>query len=986
MNTNLSVHDLWKIATGMQNKRLLTLLFPEDDAPHHILLANRLEGEEYLSRDFRFTVEILSDNAELDPRDFVGKLISVQLLRDDGSFRYFNGYIFSFRLVRTDGGIVFYEADVGPWLRYLTFRKNNRLFLEQTIRGQTATVFEDYGALPVWDWQVSETDAPMTMACQFDEHDHNYLHRRWERLGFCYWYEHTAKEHKLIVSDPTRNEPAIDGPSPEIPYQSEAGSQEADGVASWSPIQQTTSTHVAESRTDFKALDLNARTGGFVDSRTEDWKTRGGQKLEWYTYAGSYGHRNTDDGQRLTDLRIEAIEALARRYEAQGNNRFVMPGRWFRLTDYRGRALSDNHYDDEYLIVSARHVATNNYLQGIGAEATYRNQFTCVSKSTPWRPMRGYNSVETRILAPQTATVVGPEGESLYTDEYGRCLVQFHWDREGKYTTWVRVSSGWAGGGQGMTALPRIGSEVVVMWLDGNPDHPIVTGRLHGADNISAWQLPHQRALTGIRSRELAGDSGNRAGGNSNHLVFDDTANSIQAQLGSDHQASLLSLGSITRIGSWQGRQDARGEGFELRTDAVGAIRSGKGMLVSTEARPSGRSHIADVSEPASRLANAQILHDELGKLAQVSGAQDQKGDQSSVADTLRTQVENIKGNTGNRGDGSFPELSEPHLLLAGASGLQATTPATVHVNGGDHVALTAERNVSVTAGRSLLASVAEKISLFAHNAGMRLFAAKGKVDIQAQSDEMALSALKNVTIRSTDAQLALAAAKDIKMSSAQSQITIAAKQSITLISGDAYIKIANGNIELGCPGSITLKSANFHWEGPAQLSDSENLWPGHIPANFSAKVILDKQLQERIGAAGAIPYQFISEGGNVIAKGMIDETGATQRVFHSSIEAMDVLLGEKGEWRKEEHVDVADCGCGVEHTDQLSPGFPQFANQTSQDGDEPNGKGRPLQSTFDSALSPTIDAEAIKFQRSLIEHLVFNDPNVEKAIRDGED
>ncbi|WP_217283412.1 type VI secretion system Vgr family protein [Paraburkholderia sp. NMBU_R16] len=814
MNTNLSVHDLWKIATGMQNKRLLTLLFPEDDAPHDILLANRLEGEECLSRDFRFTVEILSDNAELDPRDFVGKLISVQLLRDDGSFRYFNGYIFSFRLVRTDGGIVFYEADVGPWLRYLTFRKNNRLFLEQTIRGQTATVFEDYGALPVWDWQVNEADAPMTMACQFDEHDHNYLHRRWERLGFCYWYEHTAKEHKLIVSDPTRNEPAIDGPSPEIPYQSEAGSQEADGVASWSPIQQTTSTHVAESRTDFKALDLNARTGGFVDSRTDDWKTRGGQKLEWYTYAGSYGHRNTDDGQRLTDLRIEAIEALARRYEAQGNNRFVMPGRWFRLTDYRGRALSDNHYDDEYLIVSARHVATNNYLQGVGAEATYRNQFTCVSKSTPWRPMRGYNSVETRILAPQTATVVGPEGESLYTDEYGRCLVQFHWDREGKYTTWVRVSSGWAGGNQGMTALPRIGSEVVVMWLDGNPDHPIVTGRIQGADNVSAWQLPHQRALTGIRSRELVGDAGNRGGGRSNHLILDDTAQAIQAQLRSDHAASQLSLGSITRIDDWQGRQDARGEGFELRTDAVGAIRSGRGMLVSTEARPSGRSHVSDVNEPASRLAEAQTLHRDLGEVAQRHKAQNSGGDQSTVADALQSQVDGIKGSTSRRGDGSFPELNEPHLLLAAAGGLQATTPATVHVSGGKHVALTAGRNLSVTAGKSLLASVLDKISLFAQNAGMKLFAAKGKVELQAHSDNIELTAEKTV-----------------KVVSATENIEAAAKQEILLTSGGAYIRIKDGNIEIHAPGKIDIKGTQHSFAGPAQMPYAYPDFPQSLPS-----------------------------------------------------------------------------------------------------------------------------------------------------------
>ncbi len=149
MNANLSVQDLRKIATGMQNRRLLTLSFPEGDAPYDILLANRLEGEESLSRDFQFVVEILSDKATLDPKDFVGKQICVKLLRDDGSFRYFNGYIFTFRLVKTDGGIAFYEADMGLWMRCLRLRKNNRLFLELATRGQSATIFEDYGTLPV---------------------------------------------------------------------------------------------------------------------------------------------------------------------------------------------------------------------------------------------------------------------------------------------------------------------------------------------------------------------------------------------------------------------------------------------------------------------------------------------------------------------------------------------------------------------------------------------------------------------------------------------------------------------------------------------------------------------------------------------------------------------------------------------------------------------------------------------------------------------
>jgi uncharacterized protein (DUF2345 family) len=408
------------------------------------------------------------------------------------------------------------------------------------------------------------------------------------------------------------------------------------------------------------------------------------------------------------------------------------------------------------------------------------------------------------MLAPQTATVVGPPGESLYTDEHGRCLVRFHWDREGTNTTWVRVSSAWSGGSQGMVALPRIGSEVIVQWLDGNPDRPVITGRVMNAKNLAAWQLPQQRALTGIRSRELNGDAGNAASGRSNHLLFDDTANAIQTQLRSDHAASQLSLGSITRIEDWWGRQDARGEGFELRTDAVGAIRSGKGMLVSTEVRPLGKAHISDVSEPASRLAKAGKLQGQLGKLAQQHQAQDSGADQTSVADALQSQVDGIRGTGGATGDGSFPELDEAHLLLAGAAGTAITTPATAHLMGGQHVAITSGENVSVATGKSLLASVSEKFSVFAHRMGMKLIAASGKVQVQAQNDELELLAKKVVSIISTT-----------------DWINLTAKQGIRLHAGNSELVISAEGIKGFTPGENIVHAGNHGTMGPQSIPAS---------------------------------------------------------------------------------------------------------------------------------------------------------------------
>ena len=194
---------------------------------------------------------------------------------------------------------------------------------------------------------------------------------------------------------------------------------------------------------------------------------------------------------------------------------------------------------------------------------------------------------------PETARVVGPDASTaetnIYTDALGRIKIQFPWDRHGQKnqnsSCWVRVASAWAGNQLGAMQVPRVGQEVIVDFLGGDPDLPIVTGRVYNQLNQPPWRLPEQQALSGLRSRELTPGGGNGAGGRSNHLVLDDTQGHIQAQLRSDHQHSQLSLGSLGRIEDNAGRKEARGEGFELRTDGHGVVRAKDGLLISTEGR-----------------------------------------------------------------------------------------------------------------------------------------------------------------------------------------------------------------------------------------------------------------------------------------------------------------------------------------------------------------------------------------------------------------
>ncbi|WP_317201273.1 type VI secretion system Vgr family protein [Janthinobacterium sp.] len=803
-----TVQSLRQIIGERQHNRILRLSFPHNDGPACQLLVNQLDAFEGMSRDFAFTVELLSDDATLALKDMQGKLLSVELVRKDGTLRYFSGVCFAFRLKKADGAVAFYEAELGPWLKYLGLRKNNYLFHNKTLYEQTDAIFREYGALANWDSRVGGDAVPMTDACQFDESDFNYLSRRWEAAGWAYFYEHSASGHQLILCDDTSAAAAIDGGA-EIRFQNHAGSQEVDGIGAWSPSRQIQAGSVTLARFDFKSPAQNPQNIRTVPTVSKQGAV---SDIESYEYAGAYGFKDRSDGDRLAKLRMEELEAAGKHFDGAGNNRYAMPGRYFRLSDYFADRASGETQDakqNEFLILEVHHSASNNYLQQ-AAPVDYENRLKCIRKMIPWRPGRGFNSVDTKILAPQTAIVVGPDGpDSIHVDEYGRVRVQFHWDRVGAYndksSAWVRVSSPWAGSQLGAAAIPRVGSEVLISWLDGNPDHPIIIGAVYNQRNMPPWKLSTQQALTGLRSRELTANGGNAAGGRSNHLILDDSNGRIQAQLKSDHQHSQLSLGHISRIEDNAGRKDARGEGWELRSDGNGALRSGKGMLISTEGRERARKHITDSAEPLRRLTAAREQHERFADFAQQLEAQEKGADQSAVAAALQEQNDAIKG----AGEGE--ELAAPHLLMAGAAGIEASTAQSIHLASGAHSAVTTGGHLSFSVGQRLLASVKDGIRLFAHQMGMKLIAASGVIEIKALSD-----AIKMI------------AKLDIEIISTEDKIRIYSSKAVEIGAGDSFTIWKPGSIVDYTQDRITF--ANFSAPGP-------KLMPGSVPALPQGKI-----------------------------------------------------------------------------------------------------------------------------------------------------
>jgi type VI secretion system secreted protein VgrG len=800
-----------------QHDRLMRLEFPRGDGPDAILLPNRMSAHEEVSRCFRFEVELLSDDARVPLKAMMARMVTISLVREDGSLRYFNGYVTEFRFLRADGGFAFYHVVLEPWLAFTKLRKDNVSFHGKSVIELTELTFAHYRQA---DWHVVMTgeDPRMTCANQYDETDYNHLHRRWEALGLMYWYEHRADGHTLWLSDKSTLVQAIDptgiDDSSEIPFRDKAGSLEDDGIREWIPMRSIGSGQTTLVSFDYKNPVAQRASAESLNTQGDVFP------YEVYENTGSDGFRTYREGEKLAQQRMGERDANTQIFEARGNDRTAQPGRFFKLGDHfsaepqagrNGEAPHANIADRDYLILSVDHEASNNYQAGPSAPSHYENIFRCLRKNIRWRPGRHYNSQPCTYPGIQTAIVVGPAGSEIHTDGYGRVKVQFHWDRLGKYdensSPWLRVMSPGAGSEFGNIRLPRVGEEVAVLYLDANIDHPVILGALYNATHMPPWRLPEQHALSGLRSRELQAGGAN---GRGNHLVMDDTSGKIQAQLKSDHQCSQLSLGHITRIEDTSGRTDPRGEGWELATNAVGVARANQGMLITTEARPNAASHIKDMGETVQRLSAAADIQEQLTGMAQHYGAQEkQEPQQEDTVEDLKSQNQGIRGG----GKGAFPELAEPHLVVASPAGIELSSAQSIHIASSRHTAITSGKSLSIASIDGVFASIGKTFRLFVHKAGMKLIAAGGKVSVQAQEDDVEIIANKVLALLSESDWVTIRGKKGVRLQGANHMVEISDKTQFFTSSPVLF----HGNLETLPPKSVSQaiseKPTGYHFD-----------------------------------------------------------------------------------------------------------------------------------------------------------------------------
>lgn len=486
-----------------QARRNLQLTTPLGD--NKLLIAG-LSGVEGISRLFEFQLEILSEHHDIDFDAVVGKTMTVQLRTAKGE-RYFHGTVRSFVQDEAGGGLARYRAQLVPWLWLLGRRRDCRIFQDLKVPDILKKLFGELG-FSDHRFALEGKYEARAYCVQYRESDLDFVLRLMEEEGIWFFFEHGKNSHVLVLADSPAAHKACPGQA-QIEYRpTPSGQMKEDHL-----FHLTREQHVRSAAV--RLTDYNFETP-LLDLAAQKQAEHGEKKWELYDYPGKYP--DPGQGTRYAQLRMEAESATRIVFNCSSTCRALLSGYTIGV-----QAHPRGSFNASYLVTTVQHRASEGSglgTEGDGGESSYQNAFEAVPSGTPLRPPR--RTPRPIVEGPQTAVVVGPKGEEIYTDKYGRVKVQFPWDREGKKdeksSCWIRVSQGWAGKNWGAIALPRIGQEVIVDFLEGDPDRPIITGRVYHAESMPPYELPAEQTKSTVKSRSSKG--GGPA--NFNEIRFED--------------------------------------------------------------------------------------------------------------------------------------------------------------------------------------------------------------------------------------------------------------------------------------------------------------------------------------------------------------------------------------------------------------------------------------------------------------------------------
>jgi type VI secretion system secreted protein VgrG len=453
-------------------------------------------------------LHLLSDKPDIAPEKLLGQAVNVKLQMRDGEVRHICGYITRFGISRPQGRYFGYVAEVRPWLWFLTRRSDCRIFQDMTVPDIVKKVFATHGGIANYEFRLNGSYRTRTYCVQYRETDCNFIARLLEDEGIFWHFEHAEGEHKLILVDSA----AALSPAPHaasLPYYGNTAqaSPDVDIVTDWTSASEVRSGRTALCSYNFETPATSMGVDA-SESRAHDQAD-----LELYDYQGDY--YNKGDGAQIAAVRLDETQSSHARLSGSTNAYGLANGHLFTLT----RHPSEDQNAD-YFVTQTQINASINTLESGTQTGDYSCRFSAVPATQNYRPPR--RTPKPFVQGPQSAVVTGPGGEEIYTDKYGRVKVQFHWDRYGKKnetsSCWMRVSHPWAGKSFGAIHIPRIGQEVIVDFLEGDPDQPLITGRVYNAEQMPPWDLPGNMTQSGILTRSSKGG----AYGNANAIRFED--------------------------------------------------------------------------------------------------------------------------------------------------------------------------------------------------------------------------------------------------------------------------------------------------------------------------------------------------------------------------------------------------------------------------------------------------------------------------------
>jgi type VI secretion system secreted protein VgrG len=478
------------------------------------LLIEKLALTDSLGRLFQMEVELASEDPAIAFDDIVGTNATVRLELPDKKTRYFNGYVARFAQTAQEHRFARYRATLVPWLWFLTRTADCRIFQKMKVPDIIEKVFKDHG-FKDYKLSLSGVYREWEYCVQYRESDFSFVSRLMEQEGIYYYFEHADGTHTLVLADsPSAHSPFAGYDTLVYRPRTHQGEETAEAVTDWIIESEVQTGVYALADFDFKNPAAPIVTNANVS------RAHAASSFEVYDYPGVFEKRL--EGETYAKVRIQELQAQHQILRGQATARGIATGAKFKL---KSHPRDDQNRD---------HLVTGLSLEaGVGAyesaaPAQGRVFFTCsfsaMPASEPFRSPR--LTPKPLIQGPQTAVVVGKKGEEIDTDEFGRVKVQFHWDRYGKVdensSCWVRVSQPWAGKGWGAISIPRVGQEVVVEFLDGNPDRPIITGRVYNAKATVPYPLPDRKTVSTLKTNSSKG------GGGANEVRFEDKKGSEQ--------------------------------------------------------------------------------------------------------------------------------------------------------------------------------------------------------------------------------------------------------------------------------------------------------------------------------------------------------------------------------------------------------------------------------------------------------------------------